>query len=43
MFGGLILIVGNVMFVGGMQDNYICVINVINGDEFWKGCLLVGG
>lgn len=30
---------GNVMFVGGTQDDYIRAINVTNGDELWKGRL----
>ncbi len=41
--GGSISTAGNVMFVGGTQDNYIRAINVTNGDELWKGRLPAGG
>ena len=43
MLGGSISTAGNVMFVGGTQDNYIRAINVSNGDELWKGRLPAGG
>lgn len=43
MLGGSISTAGNVMFVGGTQDNYIRAINVTNGDELWKGRLPAGG
>ncbi|MCP5773894.1 membrane-bound PQQ-dependent dehydrogenase, glucose/quinate/shikimate family, partial [Klebsiella pneumoniae] len=43
MLGGPISTAGNVMFVGGTQDNYIRAINVNNGDELWKGRLPAGG
>ena len=39
MLGGSISTAGNVMFIGGTQDNYIRAINVTNGDELWKGRL----
>ena len=43
MLGGSISTAGNVMFIGGTQDNYIRAINVTNGDELWKGRLPAGG
>lgn len=43
MLGGSISTAGNLMFVGGTQDNYIRAINVTNGDELWKGRLPAGG
>lgn len=43
MLGGSISTAGNVMFVGGTQDDYIRAINVTNGDELWKGRLPAGG
>ncbi|OTG79015.1 membrane-bound PQQ-dependent dehydrogenase, glucose/quinate/shikimate family [Acinetobacter sp. ANC 5054] len=41
--GGSISTAGNVMFVGGTQDNYIRAINVTNGDTLWEGRLPAGG
>lgn len=43
MLGGLILIVGNVLFIVVIVDNYLCVYNMSNGEKLWQGCLFVGG
>lgn len=43
MLGGLIFMVGNVLFIVVMVDNYLCVYNMSNGEKLWQGCLLVGG
>ncbi len=43
MLGGSISTAGNLMFIGGTQDDYIRAINVTNGDELWKGRLPAGG